>query len=302
VVACAGQTIILPAGQFNTLQLLATGVNGSQALQTFTVTYTDNSTSTFTQNFSDWTDSQSYSGENTAISMPYRNEGNGTSQAQPVNLYGYIFTLNQTKTVQSIALPNNGNLVVLAMQLANDSTPVSLSAYYNRAGIYTDSTTYTNPATGGLDGSNGGSHTYSGSLLGSWQMWTNTIFDFGTLNATNVISCSNQTVSLPQGNYSRLRMLAASVNGNLTAQTFVVTYTDASTMTYMQNFSDWTTPQHYSGESIAVYMSHRDDRTVRQTCRRLICMDTILRSIAPKQSKASNCQALQQAALQTTPA
>ncbi|HXA45906.1 MAG TPA: hypothetical protein VNZ25_10395, partial [Candidatus Angelobacter sp.] len=259
VVACAGQTINLPAGQFNTLQLLAIGVNGSQALQTFTVTYTDNSTATFMQSFSDWVTPQAYSGENTVIAMPYRNQNNGTSQVESTILGGYIFTLDPTKSVKSIALPNNGNLVILAMQLANDSTPVSLSAYYNRAGIYTDSTTYTNPATGGLDGSNGGSHTYSGSLLGSWQIWTNTIFDFGTLNATNVISCSNQTVSLPPGNYSRLRMLAASVNGNLTAQTFVVTYTDASTMTYTQSFSDWTTPQHYSGESIAVYMSHRDD-------------------------------------------
>jgi hypothetical protein len=258
-VACAGQTVTLPAGEFNTLQLLATGVNGSQYLQTFTVTYTDNSTATFTQSFSDWVTPESYSGENTVIAMSYRNQNNGTSQAQYTTLDGYIFTLDQTKIVKSIALPTNSNLVILAMQLANDSTPVSLSAYYNRAGIYTDGTIYTNPPTGGLDGSNGGSHTYSGSLLGSWQMWTNTIFDFGTLNATNVISCSNQTISLPTGNYSHLRMLAASVNGNLPTQTFVVTYTDASTMTYTQSVSDWTTPQHYSGESIAVYMSHRDD-------------------------------------------
>ena len=124
-------------------------------------------------------------------------------------LGGYIFTLNPAKTVKSIALPSNGNLIILAMQLATDVTPVSLSAYYNRAGIYTDGTTYTNPATGGLDGSAGGNNSYSGSLLGSWQIWTNTIFDFGTLNATNVIFSTNQIVSLPQGNYSHLRMLAA---------------------------------------------------------------------------------------------
>jgi hypothetical protein len=259
VVACDGQIINLPAGEFNTLQLLATGVNGSQYLQTFTVTYTDNSTTTFTQSFSDWTDPQFYLGENPVLAMSYRNENNGASQALPVNLYGYVFTLNQTKTVKSIALPDNGNLIIAAMQLANDSTPVSLSAYYNCAGMHTDGTIYTNPATGGLDGTQGGSHSYSGSLLGSSQTWTNTIFNFGTLNATNVIRSAGQTISLPPGNYSRLRMLAAAVNGNLSSQTFVVTYTDASTMTFTQNISDWTTPQHYSGESIAVYMSHRDD-------------------------------------------
>ena len=259
VVACTGQTVTLPAGQFNTLQLLAIGVNGSQALQTFTVTYTDNSTATFTQSFSDWVTPQSYPGENVALTMSYRNQNNGTSQVESTILGGYIFTLDPTKTVKSIALPNNGNLVILAMQLAMDATPVSLSAYYNRAGIYTDGTTYTNPATGGLDGSGGGSHTFSGTLLGSWQMWTNTIFDFGTLNATNAIFSSNQVVSLPAGNYSRLRMLAAGVNGNRTAQTLIVTYTDASTTTFTQSVSDWTTPQHYPGESIVVYMSHRDD-------------------------------------------
>jgi hypothetical protein len=258
VLSCAGQTVTLPAGQFNTLQLLAIGVNGSQTAQNFIVTYTDNSTVTFTQSFSDWVTPQSYPGENIPLAMSYRNQNNGTSQVQNTILGGYIFTLNPTKTVKNIALPSNGNLIIVAMQLATDSTPVSLSAYYNRAGLYTDGTTYTNPATGGLDGSGGGSHSYSGTLLGSWQMWTNTIFDFGTLNATNAVSCSSQTVSLPAGNYSRLRMLAAGVNGNQTAQTFVVTYTDASTVPFTQSLSDWTTPQHYSGESIAVYMSHRD--------------------------------------------
>jgi hypothetical protein len=258
VVACASQTITLPAGQFNTLQFLAIGVNGSQTAQNFIVTYTDNSTTTFTQSFSDWVTPQSYSSENIALAMPCRNQNNGTSQINKTILGGYIFTLDPTKTVKNIVLPNNGNLVILAMQLATDSTTVPLLAYYNRAGIYTDGTTYTNPATSGLDGSAGGSHSYSGSLLGSWQIWTNTIFDFGTLNATNVISCASQTVSLPQANYSRLRLLAAAVNGNLTSQVFVVTYTDASTMTVTQSVSDWTTPQSYSHESKAVYMSHRD--------------------------------------------
>lgn len=259
VVACGGQTVTLPPGQFNTVQLLAIGVNGNQTAQNLIVTYTDNSTVTFTQSFSDWVNPQFYSGENTALMMCYRNQNNGTSQIQSALLLGgYIFTLDPTKTVKSIALPNNSNLVILAMQLATDSTPVSLSAYYNRAGIYTDGTTYTNPATGGLDSSSGGSHSYTGTLLGSWQLWTNTIFDFGTLNATNIISCSNQTVSLPSGNYARLRMLAASVNGNLTAQSLTVTYTDASTTTFTQSFSDWTMPQNYSGESKAVPISHRN--------------------------------------------
>ena len=255
VVSCASQTITLPAGQFNTLQILATGVQGNQTAQTFTVTYTDNSTATFTQSFSDWANQQSYSGENKLITMPYRNTSTGGSQALNVSLDGYVIVLDETKTVKNIILPSNSNLILLSMTLANDPVSVPLATYYNRAGIYTDGTTFTNPATGGIDG-NG--YAYSGTLLGGLQTWTNTIFNFGPVNATNVISGANQTIPLPPGNYSRLQMLATAVNGNQASQSFVVTYTDASTATFVQGLSDWFSPQNYAGESEAIPMGYRN--------------------------------------------
>ena len=46
VVQAAGQTITLPNGSFSKLELLATAVNGSQAAQTFTVHYTDGTSTT----------------------------------------------------------------------------------------------------------------------------------------------------------------------------------------------------------------------------------------------------------------
>jgi hypothetical protein len=255
VVSCAGQTITLPAGQFNTLQILATGVNGNQTAQTFTVTYADNSTATFTQSFSDWANQQSYSGESKLITMPYRDLSGGTPQSLNVSVDGYVFVLDQTKTVKNIILPNNANLILMSMMLANDPVSASLANYYNRAGIYTDGTTFTNPPTGGIDG---GGYAYSGTLLGGSQTWTNTIFNFGPLNATNVISGANQTIPLPSGNYSRLQMLATAVNGNQASQSFVVTYSDASTTTFVQGVSDWFSPQNYSGESKTIPMGYRN--------------------------------------------
>lgn len=255
VVSCTGQTITLPAGQFNTLQILATGVQGNQTAQTFTVTYTDNSTATFTQSFSDWANQQSYSGESKLITMPYRNLSGGTSQTLNVSVDGYVFVLDQTKTVKNIILPNNGNVIVMSMMLANDPVSVPLATFYNRAGIYTDGTTFTNPPTGGLDG---GGYAYSGTLLGGSQTWTNTIFNFGPMNATNVISGANQTIPLPTGNYSRLQMLAVAVNGNQVSQSFIVTYTDATTATFVQSVSDWFSPQNYVGESKAIPMGYRN--------------------------------------------
>jgi Putative Ig domain/Galactose oxidase, central domain len=254
VVSCAGQIINLPAGQFNTLQILATAVNGNQPTQTVILTYTDNSTATFTQNVSDWANQQSYAGETRLLTMSYRDQSGG-SQTLNVSVDGYLFTLDQTKTAKSLTLPVNGNLILLAVALANDPAPVPLAAYYNRAGIYTDGTTYTNPATGGIDG-NG--YSYSGTLLGSSQAWNGTLFDFGPLNATNVLSCAGQTISLPAGNYSRLQMLATGVNGSQGAQSFEVTYTDATTATYVQGISDWFTPQNYAGEVKAIPMGYRN--------------------------------------------
>jgi hypothetical protein len=255
VVSCAGQTITLPAGQFNTLQILATAVNGNQVAQTFTVTYTDNSTATFTQSVSDWANQQFYAGESRLLTMSYRNQSGGGLQILNVSVDGYQFTLDQTRTVKSITLPSDSNLILLTMALANDSAAVPLATYYNRAGIYTDGTTFTNPATGGVDG---GGYAYSGTLLSSSQTWSNTLFNFGPLNATNVISCAGQTISLPAGNYSRLRMLATAVNGNQPSQSFMVTYTDSSTASFVQGLSDWFTPQNYSGEFKAIPMGYRN--------------------------------------------
>lgn len=254
-VYCAGQIIALPAGNFNTLQLLATGVNGAQTSQSFTVTYTDNSTATFTQSFSDWAIPQFYSGESTIVRMPYRNTSSGGKQVLDITVDGYVFTLNPEKTVKSITLPVNSEVVLLSMVLATDPATVSLAGYYNRAGIYTDGTTFTNPATGGLDGVGSA---YSGTLLGGAQTWSNSVFAFGPVNATNVISCTNQTITLPPGNYSRLQMLATGVEGGQVSQSFVVTYTDSTTTTFVQSLSDWFTPGNYAGESRAMIMSYRD--------------------------------------------
>jgi Putative Ig domain len=222
------------------------------------VTYTDASTATFTQNFSDWVNQQAYSGEVQAITMRYRNSNVGGLQTVNVSIDGYVFALDQTKTVQSITLPADSNLVLLSMVLANDPVGASLATYYNRAGIYTDGTSFTNPPTGGFDGVGSA---LSGTLLGSSQVWSNTLFTFGPVNATNVISCANQTISLPPGNYSRLRMLTTAVNGNQLSQSFVVTYSDLTTTTFVQSVSDWFTPQNYPGESKAVPMSHRNTST-----------------------------------------
>ena len=113
-VGCSGQTVVLPAGQFSALLLFATGVEGNQASQTLTVTYTDGTSSRFVQSFSDWYTAQKYSHESEGVAMAYRNFDNGTNDERTFNLYEYQFALNATKIVQSLTLPNNSHVVVLA--------------------------------------------------------------------------------------------------------------------------------------------------------------------------------------------
>jgi hypothetical protein len=111
------QTIPLPAGKFASLDLLATGVEGSQDSQAFTVTYLDGTTSSFTQSLSDWYLPSGFSGESVAVTMPYRLIANGTKDGRPFHLYGYSFALNSSKVVKSVALPDNRFVVVFAMSL-----------------------------------------------------------------------------------------------------------------------------------------------------------------------------------------
>jgi hypothetical protein len=115
--AVSSQTIALPAGQFSTFSFLATGVNGNQASQSFIVTYTDGSSTTFTQSVSDWYTPQNYAGETVVASPGYRDASDGSEDDRTFNLYGYSFSLNKAKSVKSIQLPANRNVVVLGMSL-----------------------------------------------------------------------------------------------------------------------------------------------------------------------------------------
>jgi hypothetical protein len=116
-VACNGQSITLPSGSFSGLTLLATGVQGSQSSETITVNYTDGSSAQFVQSFSDWSAPQNFPGEGEAVAMSYRDTATGTKDEGTFNLYAYQFALDSTKAVQSITLPNDPDVVVLAATL-----------------------------------------------------------------------------------------------------------------------------------------------------------------------------------------
>jgi hypothetical protein len=120
--AVSSTTIPLPAGQYSTLKLLATGVNGAQSAQTFIVKYSDGTTTSFTQSLSDWCTPSFFPGETIAVPMAYRDLSNATRDTRSLALYSYSFNLASGKTVSSITLPSNRSVVVLAASLSTASS------------------------------------------------------------------------------------------------------------------------------------------------------------------------------------
>jgi hypothetical protein len=121
--AVANTTITLPAGQYTNLYMLGAMVNNIAAGQTFTVTYTDGSTTVFNQNMSDWVYAAGWPGESVVNCNYDRNVNNGTTQADSVCVYGYQIVLNPAKTVASVTLPNTRNIVMLSMDLTTPAIP-----------------------------------------------------------------------------------------------------------------------------------------------------------------------------------
>ena len=109
--------------------------------------YSDGSTQQFTQNLSDWLTPSEFSGKAVVASTEYTNTYVGGRSGQTAYIYGYSFSLDSSKTVVSITLPDDGQVNLLAItmvdatggpqldlpgeQFGQQATPV---AFYNGLG------------------------------------------------------------------------------------------------------------------------------------------------------------------------
>jgi putative Ig domain-containing protein len=248
-------TIALPAGKYSTLSLLGAAVNGHQVNQTFVVTYTDGTTSSFAQSLSDWYSPQNFAGESQVSKMAYRITSSGATANGPYYLYGYSFAINSAKTAKSLTLPHNRNVVVLGVDVSASpvraATPinVNLSTVHNVIGI----ANYGAPvASGGLDADG---YAFCASLLGTSVTWDGVTFKLGAAETLDAVS--SKTIPLPAGQASTVDLLATAVNGHQLNQTFVVTYSDGTSTSITQSLSDWYSPQNFAGESQVSKMVYR---------------------------------------------
>jgi hypothetical protein len=125
--AVRNTTISLPPGYYASLNMLGALVNNTTASNTFVVTYTDGTTSSFTQSLSDWVFPLNWPGETEITCVPYRNTFSGGQDAHLTCVYGYQIPLNSSKIVQSVTLPSGpGDVVMLAMALVSPPVPGTL--------------------------------------------------------------------------------------------------------------------------------------------------------------------------------
>lgn len=204
-----GTSIALPAGYYTSLQMLATGIEGNQASKTVTVTYTDSTTSTVSQSFSDWcsalngngcVSTGSNAGESVAVAMPYRDSAAGADN-RVFYLYHYSFALNTNKAVQSVTLPNTRDVVVLAMTLAGPvTTGFTVGAAPNAVSLAqgtNNTSTITVTSTGGFNGTvNLSASGLPGGVTAAFNPSSTTTTSTLTLTATSTATTGSAAITI----------------------------------------------------------------------------------------------------------
>lgn len=251
--AIRDSTLTLPAGQYYSVTLLGTGVNGNQLNQAFTITYSDGTTGVVHQNLSDWKTPQHYVGESIAVTTPYRLTVDGATHTGPYYLYAYALPIDHTKTAVSVSLPPTRNVAVLALNAGVAGVPVTadLTGLFNVTAVGMDGEAV---ASTGIDKHDTAISQYQ---LGDSAPLNELLIAIPTPNVANAVA--NVTVPLPSGQYSTLHLDGMAVNGNKPLQTLTVNYSDGTSTAITQSFSDWHTSQKYSRESIAVAMTYKLD-------------------------------------------
>src|SRR5208282_3605860 len=178
--------------------------------------YTDGSTSQVTQQFSDWANNSSNTGEFVVRTMSYRNYSqNNGFQTLTMYVYGYSLPITAGKTLQRVTLPSNADIKILAMDLIAPQSQINLGGQYNMDGL----TSNDNTNLGNMDGAG---NTYSiDALGGDTVVWGGVTFNLGPVGANqtsgiglyNEVSAVGQNITTAQDRYTALDILATAVNG-----------------------------------------------------------------------------------------
>jgi hypothetical protein len=281
VMASGNPPIVLPQGQYTSIQFLAAASDGP-ASGTWYVDYTNGTYATFNFDVSDWwsgyngTGGTTSAGESIALTMSsYNADTNNGNTAKTVYLYGYVLPTNPSLVVQDLRAPNNNLVKIIAIDTVSQEPQVNLGNISDSSTPYvnviaTTVNSSTGVSGGGLDGSN---DTYSANALASsaagspsTPAWDGQTFDLAPADAynNNAVQANGQTINLPEGWYTGIQLLGTATGGSPQTGTFTVDYVGGGTATFPQTLSDWqkgytgTGGTTAPGESIAATMSSYD--------------------------------------------
>jgi len=266
----------------NVLNLAGAAVNGGKAGQTIRLNYTDGTSEIWTQSFSDWCTPNYNPNEGIVSVQSYRNTATGGKDQTTNYIYGYSRPIAQGKTLASVTLPANPDVMLLGLEMST-SIAVSLgqnvsNSPLNTFGITTPPWQVANHQ--GFDGNGNYFDAYDlndttppgGDVISRGNAppkeivmsWAGSAFQVGQIPTSNsqvggrqgprnVAQAKGQTIYMPSGTYTNLQLIGAGFNGTQSNQNITVNFTDGTTATWTQTFSDWASapiPAPASGEAV----------------------------------------------------
>lgn len=115
-VTAHGQQLALPAGKYAALHVIGAAHGGDVTAQA-TITYADGTTARTPFALTDWAAGSGHNGNTVAIAMAHRIKGGQGIDGPPVQLFADRLTLDLTRTVQSITLPDATGAEIYAATL-----------------------------------------------------------------------------------------------------------------------------------------------------------------------------------------
>ncbi|MDF1844299.1 MAG: hypothetical protein P1U77_22915 [Rubripirellula sp.] len=136
-IASVGQVIDTTShATTNEVRLLGAAVFGDQVRQEIILGFSDGSTETWTQSFSDWIHSKAFPGERVVGLMDHQITSEGNLSLKSTYLFEYSYQVPTGKRLTSIQLPKNGNVRILSIAVERDEDEGHLlrDAFFNRLG------------------------------------------------------------------------------------------------------------------------------------------------------------------------
>lgn len=245
-----GQEINVEQGSnLNVLNIAAAAVGGKTVSADITINFTDGSTDTWSQSFSDWCDPAYNLGEAIITQQDYRATSSGGANSTTNNIYGYSYLAPAGKSIESIVLPFESNLRLLGLEMSS-SSQVSINAFLNTMGIGT--APYQIPNSQGMNGkgqyySSGEINEFGSSGSGSIDIaWAGANFDISPIptskkspSSANIVKAKGQTISVPSGDFEWLYLIGAAANGTQSNQTLRLNGSNGQSTSVQQTFTDW---------------------------------------------------------------